>query len=476
MLHWIPASSSHLHILVSVFPSVGLAFLLVLFVTALMNDNEAMKRLCLFLFAGLGVLVIPTYLSGVASIAAVVQKPDVSQAMIDAHYSWGLIAISGLVLTGVAAGVEWLRSRGTGRTSASMNNIVLLLGAATAGLMVMMVFAGHLGWEISHRELQSNAHMTNGGGSSQRWSHVHMMLNHTPTVGFVFALVVYGFALFTDNLLMKRVGLAMFVICAALIVPTYVTGAASMWALTDPPFPGISKGLINAHRDFALITLFGMAFTGTAAWLELWKFRHRGSFNKNALNLILVFAVITLAIMAETGHRGGMINHPEIRTVADIVPTGEDQDSAYWTPAIEILINNVIWFVPWQTLHFFGYSLIFGTVLAVTLRVLGFWKSVPFSAVHRFLPIAVFGVLMNVFSGMLMFLADTYRYANNTPFAPKMSMIVLGVTGALYLSMSDRLAKVKAGEDAPMISKAIAVLVLVAWTGVVAGGRLLPYL
>ena len=108
--------------------------------------------------------------------------------------------------------------------------------------------------------------------------------------------------------------------------------------------------------------------------------------------------------------------------------------------------------------------------------MLGFWKSVPFSAVHRFLPIAVFGVLMNVFSGMLMFLADTYRYANNTPFAPKMSMIVLGVTGALYLSMSDRLAKVKAGEDAPMISKAIAVLVLVAWTGVVAGGRLLPYL
>jgi hypothetical protein len=32
--------------------------------------------------------------------------------------------------------------------------------------------------------------------------------------------------------------------------------------------------------------------------------------------------------------------------------------------------------------------------------VLGFWKSMPFSAVHRILPLGVFGVVMNVFSGM----------------------------------------------------------------------------
>jgi len=46
--------------------------------------------------------------------------------------------------------------------------------------------------------------------------------------------------------------------------------------------------------------------------------------------------------------------------------------SVFWSPNIELLINNVIWFVPWQTVHFFGYSLVFATVLAVTLRVLGF--------------------------------------------------------------------------------------------------------
>jgi len=42
--------------------------------------------------------------------------------------------------------------------------------------------------------------------------------------------------------------------------------------------------------------------------------------------------------------------------------------------------------------------LIFGTVFAVVLRVLGFWKSLSFAAVHRLLLLGFLGVLMNVFS------------------------------------------------------------------------------
>ncbi len=475
-MHLIPASWAHLHVLISVFPSVGLIFALGLFVTAIISNNEAMKRTGLFILGGLGVLAIPTYFSGSATISVMTQNPQVSAAMIDAHTMWGYVVLAGLLATGGLAGVEWLRTRGGAQTSAPTLNLVLGIGLATVGVMVVMVFGGTLGWEINHRELQLTAGMSNGGGSSQLWSHVHMILNHFPSVGFVFALFAFVAGLLSDNLIMKRAGLSLFAICGIVIVPTYVTGAASMWALTDPPHEGISKGMINAHRDMALLTLFSMAFTAASSWIALWKFRHTGQISKRTLNFVLVFAVITLAVMAETGHRGGLINHPEIRTAADIVPTGADQDTGYWTPAIEIAINNVIWFVPWQTLHFFGYSLIYGVVVLVTLRILGFWKQVSFAAVHRFLPLAVFGILINVFSGMLMFLADTYRYANNTSFAPKMAFLVVAGTAGLYFSSSKELWQIKAGGDATMNAKAIAALVLLAWTGVVAGGRLLPYL
>jgi hypothetical protein len=131
--------------------------------------------------------------------------------------------------------------------------------------------------------------------------------------------------------------------------------------------------------------------------------------------------------------------------------------------------------VPWQTVHFFGFSLIFGTVLIVVLRVLGFAKSVPFSAVHRILPLGFLGVIMNVFSGMLMLLADSFRYLNETTFAPKIALIAIGAIAVLYFSLSEQIWKVKAGEDAPASAKAAAILVLLAWSGVIIGGRLLPY-
>jgi len=83
----------------------------------------------------------------------------------------------------------------------------------------------------------------------------------------------------------------------------------------------------------------------------------------------------------------------------------------------------------------------------VCLRVLGFWKSVSFAAVHRILPIGFFGVLMNVFTGMLMMMADTYRYVvTDTTFAPKMALIPIGViaiTGSRLIARTSARAQVR---------------------------------
>jgi uncharacterized membrane protein len=463
-----------LHILVSVFPSVGLIFVLGFYVTALATSNEIMKRSCLVLLGILGILAIPTYFSGDYSMEVLSQNPRIPPAVLSTHYNVGLLALAGLVITGGAAWLELWRCRSVGHLSGKALNVILLLAIVTLGLMVVV---GELGWEVNHFELRLPPKFGGylaPGTTPETWSHVHMILNHFPTVGLVIALAFYIAALVMNNEAMKRSSLAVFAICGVLGVPTYVTGAASMWALTDPanPAPDISKALINEHRDMALLTLFGLAFTGAAAWIELWRFRQLGRFSNRSLYLVLIFAIITLGVMAETGHRGGQINHPEIRVATDILPT---DPNAGWTPAIELLINNVIWFVPWQTVHFFAFSMIFGTVLVVVLRVLGFAKSIPFSAVHRLLPLGVFGVVMNVFSGMLMLLADSFRYLNETTFAPKMALIVIGAVAVLYFSLSERIWTVKAGEDAPVSAKAVAVLVLLAWVGVIIGGRLLPY-
>jgi uncharacterized membrane protein len=467
-MHVIPQSWPHLHILVGVFPSFGLLFVFGFYIAAFLTNNMGMKRTCLILFALLALLSIPTYVSGDNSIIALSGNPRISRDLLNAHSRWGIAALIVLVITGALA-LAALRQ--SGRVSRASNVVFFLVsGLAVVALGLMMVADG---WEINHRELQSTTVIPDVT-TPPAWPHVHMILNHFPTVGIVFAIAFFVIALVANNDGMKRGSLVLFVLCAISGIPTYVTGTAAMWALTQPPVPEISKAVINAHRDMALWTLVGLGFTGSAAWIELWRYRYFERFSKLSLTLVFVFAIVTLGIMTETGHRGGLINHPEIRSAAEILPT--DATTGI-TPAIESLISNMIWFVPWQVVHFFGYCLIFGSAVAVVLRVLGFWKSVSFAAMHRLLLLGFLGVLMNVFSGMLMMLADSYRYVvNDYTFAPKIAFISLGATAVLYFSVSDRLWNIKAGEDAPTVAKWIAAVTLLAWTGVIVCGRLLNYL
>jgi uncharacterized membrane protein len=464
-MHLIPQSWSHLHILVGVFPSFGLVCVLGFYIAGLLRDNSVTKQTCLVLFALVALLSVPVYLSGAGSMATL---SGFSRSAMNSHYLWGIVALVALVLTGVGAVAALWLSGSAGREAHYARRLVLGLAVVTLGVLIVAN-----GWEIHHRELQSEVIIPDVS-TPPAWPYVHMILNHAPTVGFVFAIAFYIVALVVNNDLMKQGSLILFIICAILGVPTYVTGTAAMWALTQPPIPEISKAVINAHRDMALWTLFGLGFTGAASWFELWRYRYFGRFSKLSLTLVLLFAVVTLAIMTETGHRGGQINHPEIRVATEILPT---DPTVGISTALESMMSSMIWFVPWQIVHFFGYCLIFGTAFAVLLRVLGAWKSVSFAAVHRLLLLGALGVLMNVVSGMLMMLADSYRYVvNDYTFAPKIALIPIGATAALYFSVSNRLWNLKPGESAPAAAKWVAAIVVLAWAGVIVCGRLLNYL
>jgi uncharacterized membrane protein len=465
-MHVIPQSWPHLHILIGVFPSFGLLCILGFLISGIVKADLGTRRTSLVLLILLALLSAPVYLSGTASTAELSGNARFSGDAIGVHFVWGLVSLVALALTGFAALIALvLSTRRGGGTDAQL----VVLGLAVATLVLLI--AGD-GWVINHRELQAAAVAPDATPAA--WPHVHMILNHAPTAGFVFALTFLVVGIVIDNDLLKQGSLILLTICAVLGIPTYVTGTASMLALTQPPNPEISKAVINAHRDFALWTLVGLAFTGGASWLELWRSRYSGHFSGPSLAVVLVFAVVTLGIMAETGHRGGLINHPEIRTAADMLPIDV---AAGITPAIESFMSGNAWFVPWQIVHFFGYCLIFGAAFAMLLRAFGYWNSVSFAAVHRLLILGFIGVVLNVISGMLLMLHDSYRYVvNDYTFAPKLVFITIGAIAALYFSASGRLWKVRPGDDVPAAAKWAAAIVLLAWVGAIVCGRLLIFL
>ena len=226
-MHLIPNSWPHLHILISVFPPVGFVFVLGFYAAGVATGNDVIRRTALALFGVLGVLAVPVWFSGTETMTALLQDPKVSADALDAHYYWGLAASVVLLVTGLWALLQLWRA---GKPDTQ-------LVAATVGLagltLFLLIAASELGFALDHHELLRVVPRAQASiATPQAWSHVHMILNHVPTIGFVMTLAFYVTGLVADNAPLKRGGLAAFVMCSIVCVPTYVTGAASMWALT----------------------------------------------------------------------------------------------------------------------------------------------------------------------------------------------------------------------------------------------------
>ena len=73
-------------------------------------------------------------------------------------------------------------------------------------------------------------------------AHLHLLLNHFPTIGMMIGLGVFVTAIATKSDDVKRVGLGIFFLIALLSIPTFATGTAAQLALANTP--GISISMI----------------------------------------------------------------------------------------------------------------------------------------------------------------------------------------------------------------------------------------
>jgi hypothetical protein len=309
-------------------------------------------------------------------------------------------------------------------------------------------------------------------GSAPHW---HLVLNHLPSVGTLVAVCLLASALSVGSRDVTRASLLLFVVFSLIAIPTFLTGAAAGLAIQSTP--GISEGAVAAHQDAALLALAALLVTGWLAWFTLWRDRRRLAFgvpfDSWGPPAVLGSGALALLLMLWTARLGGDINHPEIRAGVSIEGSGQGLSAA-----IVDWVGSRSWALPaMETVHFLGMALLFGAVLLTTLRVLGVVRTAPYAAFHRLLPLGVFGFVLNVVTGLGFFLVDSGRYSTTTyGFFPKMALVVVGGVAALYFTIFERLWEIGKGDDAPMAAKAVSVVTILIWSGVIAYGRLLPYL
>ncbi len=297
-------------------------------------------------------------------------------------------------------------------------------------------------------------------------THLHLLLNHVPTIGFGIGIGLFVVALLGNSEDLKRASFALFFGIALLAIPVYVSGNAADFVLRDRP--DVSQDVIAAHQDAAMLALVPMEITGLVAWIALWRFR------RWHVTALLVLSIGTLGLVARAATIGGEIGHPEI------LAEGAAASVPAW-PRAAAMAASVILDNPWawpifEVFHFVGLCLLFGVAFLVNLRMLGVVKGVAFADVHRLLPWAMVGLGINIVTGMLFVVAVPDQYTQNSAFAWKMGLTLIAGLTLLYPTMFEEVGTLKPEADAPVTAKIIAAGSIVLWVCVIFLGRFLPYL
>src|SRR4051812_37091356 len=196
-------------------------------------------------------------------------------------------------------------------------------------------------------------------------AHVHMLLNHVPTVGFGLAIALAFVAHARHNDDLMRTGLVLFFAVAVVAIATYLSGNAAESIIDSRG--DISHGAIRAHEDAALLAFALMEVTGFFAWLALWQWRRVPTLARWQLPVVLLCWIVTFGLMAGAAELGGEIHHPEIRAVqAAAVADIATADATGTARSIGMWVSGTSWVWPTaETLHFIGLSLLFTVVLIV---------------------------------------------------------------------------------------------------------------
>jgi uncharacterized membrane protein len=307
-------------------------------------------------------------------------------------------------------------------------------------------------------------------------SHLHLILNHVPTVGAMVGVGLLLLALVRRDDQLKRAGLEVLFVIALLTLPVYISGVGAQQKLRDRA--EFSDNAIRAHHDAAVASFALTEFAGFLAWIALWQSRRRGRAARGIITAVTLLSIGAVVLMARTANLGGDIHHPEISgdIAADVVAPDPER---FLTTGISAYMVNSRWAWPAaETVHFLAFSLSFGVLLAVNLRILGVMRHIPFADVHRLLPWGMLGFGANLITGMLFFIGQPRQYIDSGPFYWKVVFLMIAGANFLYLTVFKRAwaADDHVGFDSSLADKAMAVSSIIAWLAVLYAGRMLPFI
>ncbi len=150
----------------------------------------------------------------------------------------------------------------------------------------------------------------------------------------------------------------------------------------------------------------------------------------------------------------------------------EDTSYAEW-------VRKSLWGWPVAlTVHAFGNGTVIGLSIIITLRLLGFFRTIPYTSLRYLFPIVWFAVICQVLSGISLWMTKPAKYVSAGMFDAKFSFVVIGAIVFWFLHRTVRAEAPSWQEKGSASTRGlrIAILSTVVWAAVLTTGRLTAYL
>jgi uncharacterized membrane protein len=150
-------------------------------------------------------------------------------------------------------------------------------------------------------------------------AHLHLLVNHAPIFGSLFALLLLLASYFTSADVLRRTAFVVIICTAIAGAAADLSGDAAVGAIRG--FPGVKREVIRAHEQMADKAYILGGILGVLGLAALVRWR-RTPVPGSATAVMAVATAFVMGAMMYTGLLGGQVRHTEVRpgaTAADAV-------------------------------------------------------------------------------------------------------------------------------------------------------------
>ena len=142
-------------------------------------------------------------------------------------------------------------------------------------------------------------------------AHIHLIVNHAPIMGSLFAAVLLGVGLLRKDATLTKAGLVAVLVAGLLCLPAQLTGEGAAEIIKDQP--RVSRALISNHAAAAELGFWVLEGAAALGLFSLLLLKNNSPKARLLSLLTLLVALVSFGLLARAGNLGGQIRHTEIR-------------------------------------------------------------------------------------------------------------------------------------------------------------------